>query len=404
MHSYLFSRPLSQNFVLTIIRNSFRQVIEAEEFKVLSMPELEQYLDDLRDLGVCSDDLLRGVIQWIEYDTGNRSVHMPAMFTMVPVGKCNQRFILEMMEENSELLDLQEHMYKLMLTDVLHKVMPKAIGEEKTVLILGGETSDKSLNPHGWILQEDKLVDYCNIDEECGIKPYHSVCPIPGGLLLTGGVDTDTCVIFYFSDKRWVAQQPMLTARHRHCSGYVNGKVFVICGKVLDDVVDYVDSMNLEQNLWTREQSVLMAARFPKVIPFKASLFVLVTSKCNMFQLDTDDMIWRAKSPLPQSSYGCSLAASDDRIYAAGGDNNITCVYIPTSDTWCQLTGPSIAERQGSMVYYQKKLYLFGGCRRDEDMTDVEEYDISGDRWSLTQWKLPAPLYLHCACIVDVLK
>ena len=117
-------------------------------------------------------------------------------------------------------------------------------------------------------------------------------------------------------------------------------------------------------------------------------------------------MSWLTKSPLPSQSEGCSLAASDDKVFAAGGENNINYVYTPATDVWCHLTGPSLQERYGALVYFHQKLYLFPGWNNEEEnnVTDIEEYDITEDKWSLAKWTLPEPMWLHVAFMVDIPK
>ena len=162
--------------------------------------------------------------------------------------------------------------------------------------------------------------------------------------------------------------------------------------------------MNLEMKLWCSGPSLPIDGKLFKVISFKSVMFVLDSSQCSFCCLDEDKMSWLTKAPIPSKSYGCSLAASDDKIFAAGGDDNSNYMYTPATDVWCRLTGPSLQERQGALVHYQQKLYLFPGCKRDKNLIDVEEYDISTDRWSLSKWKMPTPLWLHGAFLVDVPK
>ena len=76
-------------------------------------------------------------------------------------------------------------------------------------------------------------------------------------------------------------------------------------------------------------------------------------------------------------------------------------MYTPASDVWCCLNGPGLRDEQGALVYYQQKLYLLSGCKQDANLTDVDEYDISADKWSHTKWKMPTPLWNFSAFLVD---
>ena len=211
------------------------------------------------------------------------------------------------------------------------------------------------------------------------------------------------CLMLHVPLKKWVKQPSLRKPRHSHTSCFSKGKVFVIGGYVdrSNSLSCTVDFMDLEQIVWSEGPDIPMITSFPKAASLNEMLFVLLTDTCHMYQLDTDTMSWSLKAPLPQASFGCSLAASGGRIFAAGGDNNINYMYMPTTNAWCCLTGPTLTERHGSLICHQHKLYLFGGCKRDQQLTDIEKYDITADKWSLTKWKLPTPLWLHGAFLVE---
>ena len=386
--------------VQKMMRTSYRDIILTEEFQTLDMTELVHYFTDAREHGIHSDELLSGVIAWVERDTENRPTHMQELFTVVSVGKCSEKCIVKTMEEHAELLDKQHNVYKLLLSEVLNNQISKVLGEGKTVIILGGQSHSNCVNTDCWILQDDKMIPFSKISGDFEVKLYHSVCQIPDGLMITGGNNTDLCLVFRISLKSWVKEKPLPNIRDRHASCFNGGKVFLIGGYTGVSLTCTVDIMDLKSSTWSDGPSFPKTCNIPKVVALNKALYVLLSGTCEMYRLDTNKMSWSAKSPLPQSSNGCSLAASGGRIFAAGGESRINCMYIPTTNMWCCLTGPTLNERHGSLVYYQQKLYLFGGCSRDNPLRDVEEYDITADKWSLTKWKLPMPLkcFLCISC------
>ena len=54
------------------------------------------------------------------------------------------------------MLDLQQTVYKLMLTDILNNRVSKLLGAGKTVIILGGISYPDAPNTDWWILQDDE--------------------------------------------------------------------------------------------------------------------------------------------------------------------------------------------------------------------------------------------------------
>ena len=388
-----------------MVRTAYKDVILAEDFLTIDIKEMMQFLGDMREHGTCSDDLLHGILTWIKHDPVSRSTNMPELFTMIPVRQCSDQFISRMIQENADILDMQKDSYKVLLSGTLDKTMSKCLGEDKTVILFGGQSYSDTPNAVCWMLKDEAMIKMCKVQKDFVFNEYHSVCQIPGGILLTGGRNSDLCLVFVIAIKLWVKQSPLLVTRSAHTSVYCRGKAYVIGGTVPDaPVTDSVDVMDLDSKVWVNGPPLPQAGDLLKSVSFKLVLFVLFPRKCTMYQLDIDNMSWSEKASLPQSSYGCSVTTTDDNIFAAGGNGDINCMYTPATDTWCRLTGPSLLERQGSMVYYQQKLYLFPGCKRDGKLTDIEEYDITADKWSLTKWKLPTPLWLHGIFIVDTPK
>ena len=387
-----------------MMQTSYSEISSTTDFKMLAKQELLQYLTDVREHGTCSDDLLNGALEWIKHDTNNRLEHIEDVLSVVQIGKCSDTFLSKMLDDNAELFDKKQSMYKVMLSEVVRKPKCNLLGEVETIIIMGGQSRSDDPNTACWILQNDEMVKFSEPKSDVIIEPGQSVCQIPGGMMLTGGRNSDVCLIFVLAMKMWVKEQPLKAARHDHSSCCSNGKVFLMGGMVSGAQTSSVDFMDLEKKTWCSGPSLTIAETLLKVTSLKSAMFVLDSWQWSFYCLDDETMSWLTKAPIPSKSYGCSLAASEDKIFAAGGNGNITYMYTPATDIWCHLTGPSLQERHGALVHHQQKLYLFPGCKRDKNLIDVEEYDISTGRWSLSKWKMPTPLWLHGAFLVDVPK
>ena len=398
--------------IKAVMQTKFKEIITTEGFKELEVAELAQYLSDAREYWIQNDDLVQGVLQWIQHDSPTRSGHVNDLLHEADVGKCTETFLRQVIQENTDLLENQLSTYKLMLTKVLNKASSKVLGDKMTVLILGGQSYDVSPNSEGWILKQDEIEKLCELTED-KVQPYHSIREIPGGMMLTGGEHSKLCMMFILSMKMWVKHQELKSSRWNHGSGYNNGKVLVIGGE--DGYFRYdgtgsflssIDVMAIDKNHWSTGPALPNADSFPRVITFNSKLFVLMSGNSSLYELKGEDtkMSWCEKSPMPESSEGCSMAVADDKIFAAGGGRNINYMYTPSTDQWCRLTGPSLKDNDGSLVYYEQKLYVFCGCASDETLKDVEVYDIKTDKWFLSKWKLPKPLKGFHAFIIDTSK
>ena len=238
------------------MRTSYKEIIMTEEYKQLEMSQLVQYLSDVREHGRCSEDLLHGVLQWTKHAAQTRSTYMAELFTVAHIGKCNEQFILKMMDDNAELLSEEQNTYKAILSDVLKAPKPAQLGHCKSVLVIGGQSASDTPNTRAWILKDNRIVKFHETDEE--IQRYHSICQLPcGALMLTGGENSDLCMVFILSMKLWVKQQDLLSYRSFHGSAYSCGRVFLISGVTDQSGMPgpSVDFMNLEDEdlvQWSR--------------------------------------------------------------------------------------------------------------------------------------------------------
>ena len=392
-----------------MMQTSYHEIITTTDFKELEKPELLQYLADVREYDACSDGVLNGALIWVKHDSENRLADLEDLLREVHISKCSDNVLSKMMDDYSDLFNKQQSMYRWILSEVLRKPMAhgKLHDDGKTIIIIGGQSFSDVSNTDCWTLQNDQMVKFSEFNTDAKLNSYHSICQIPGGFMVTGGNYSDLCVIFVLSMKMWVKQQSLLTSRSYHVSCFCSNKVFLMGGYTgLLRTTSSVDFMDIEKKTWSNGAKLPKAACLLKAVNFKSKLFVMYpgTRNCNFYQLDRDEKSWLQKTALPSSGDGCSLAASDDKIFAAGGDKNINYMYTPTTDSWCQLTGPSLQERHGALVHHQQILYLFPGSKRDKILTNVEEYDISADKWSLTKWKMPTPLWLHGTFLVDLPK
>ena len=390
-----------------MMQTSYKEIIMTMDFMRLEKPELLQCLTDFREHGTSSDDLLNGALQWVKHDAQNRLEHMDPLLSVVQISKCSDASLSKLIDDCADSFDKHQGIHKQLMSEVSIRLKPKLLGKAKTIIIGGGDfEKDDIPNTACWMLQNDEIVKFSEFNPDIALKPGCSVCEIPGGMMLTGGRDSDLCLIFLLSMKMWVKQESLQATRSYHASCFTNCKAFVIGGNVSGTGSSSVDFMDFAKKTWCTGPPLPQKGTITlfKVSSFKTTMFVLNSDKGTLYELGGDKMSWLTKTPLPTPSLGCSLAASDDNLFAAGGDKNINNMYTPSTDVWCRLTGPSLQERQGALVYYQHKLYLFSGCKRDENLTDIEEYDIDADRWSLTKWKMPAPMSYFSVILVDVPK
>ena len=128
---------------------------------------------------------------------------MEDLLSVVQINKCSDVFVSKMLNDNADLFDMQHSMYKL-FSEFVKKAKQNLLGDVQTIILGGGQSISGVLNTACWILQNDDMVKYSDLDINVTVNHGHSVCKIPGGIMLTGGRDSNLCVIFVFSMKMWV--------------------------------------------------------------------------------------------------------------------------------------------------------------------------------------------------------
>lgn len=111
-----------------------------------------------------------------------------------------------------------------------------------------------------------------------------------------------------------------------------------------------------------------------------------VSKKVEVYNPKTDS--WRKVHDIPKITHHISAAASEDKIYIAGGNGlrvskyKSLYEYDPKKDTWTQLEDMSIKRAAMGLVYFRGMLYAIGGITDQGPTNLVEAYDIKTGKWS----------------------
>ena len=123
-------------------------------------------------------------------------------------------------------------------------------------------------------------------------------------------------------------------------------------------------------------------------------------------EYDPETDTWSTKADMPRPTTLFPACEVDGKIYAIGGNNNLTyhkniVVYDPSIDTW-ELKAEIPTPRNGlSACYMNGKIYTIGGWRTGYGcMKVVEVYDIGSDTWS-KKTGLPFTIGYHTSFAVN---
>ena len=386
-----------------IMCSSYRDVTYTTDFKELAPEEIEQYFQDLCQHEVCSDDLLHGALQWLNHNAAKRQECIPRLFASIPIGQCSSSYLSHVILDNADLLNMQKDVFGLIL-----KAQAECVITREAIAVLGGFSKrsskfDQNRMPLAIHLDKADVMELPELDS--GAVRHSSICQVPCGFLATGGPYS---WLYVSSIEMWIRLYDLLCTRFRHSSVYCNGKVFLVGGEHYMHKYEPVKSedkvhvLDFETKQWAQGPAFSKLITSSTAMCLGKSVYVFLRIAGHLYELDTEKMMWFEKASMPSLSMGCSCAALEDRIYVAGGAEKVTNMYTPYTDTWTHLTGPGVSDWFGALVYHRYKLYFLPGSAEDKAVTDVQEYDIMDDKWTVGKWKLPVPSRFHQAFVIQV--
>ena len=377
-----------------LLCTSFKGVSEGEEFLQLSLAEVIEYISDARERDVGSDYLVKAAFVWTNYEVENRVSTMENILEKINLADCSTEVMNEMIKSYSAVLQANPIFFKLFTEfyiqkDLLTKAKKAGEGKFVSLFVIGGEGNKKC-----WLLDSQKQLQEITQIPEDSFSNYHSVCAVDVTcFVLTGGRGSSVCIMYTVAAKVWKKLHDMLAVRKSHGSVCIDGVLFVIGGEVSRSWSASVDYLNVDGGSWQRGPPMPAALTYPKVASIGTGVFVMGDYSDRLFHLDTESKSWSTKAPLTESpGWDFSMAAADDKLYIAGGENKICSWYSATTNSWTKASSPGLMHHDGAFVFHENKLLLLGGF----DCADVEEYDIERDSWAVSAFKLPCKVgYPH---------
>ena len=388
-----------------VLSTSFGDVSKGKEFLELSFDEVSSFVSDAREANADSDDLLEATTSWVACKPNTRQDHILDMFEKIDLTRCSTECIDSEMDKHRELLHTQPVAMEKLIKGLVQIANQGPSGTrkkrsergEKTMIVISGQQGEGNSHSDCWNLENS--TNFLKFLKLPFSFPWHSVCSIPGGFLVSGGRNNTQCAMFIFSTKSWKQLKSLPVSRDSHGSIFACGKIYLFGGRVADVWDLSVLSLDLEGGKWNREPNIPdMGVRLPKVACVNSSIFLLDLYTLHMLhQLDLRTKTWSRKATPPQwfSLESCMISVKD-RLLVTGGRENIFAWYDPITDAWTTGTPPAIKHHLGAVVHHGQKVYLIGGKNEDR----VEEYDLDTESWSVCSYRLPKKLWNLHAVIV----
>ena len=382
-----------------VMSSSLAEVSRFAEFQELNFAEVNSFMSSAQETDVDPDDLLEASMQWINSKPAQRTDCMEELLQKIQLLECSYECLENEMETHEVLFMSSPAGYRL-INKALLQIAKRAgmrqrqqqvskMNSQSMVVLLGGQ-SRGNLNKVCW-----KLNASLQLEELCKI-PDHSilfgVCRVPDGFVLTGGEGITLCSMYVLSTNSWKQMKTMKSARCKHGSIFMSGKIFMFGGSPSSNLRS-VHSLDLDGDEWIEETDLPIKVNYPEVASVETSIFVLDVHANKLLRLDMTTKSWSQQKTLQGSiCYGARMVTSNCKLLVAGGNYQTAAKYDPETDTWCTLNLPTQRHYYGALAGPNKKLYLMGGDGQDH----IEEYNHDKGEWFVCDMRLPTALiHLH---------
>ena len=387
-----------------LLSSSLADVSKGKEFLKLSFPEVSSCISGAQETGAASDDLLEATANWIAHKMKTRQDHILDMLEKIDLTKCSVECLNMVTDKHEDLLYAQPAALGKLMKCTL-QIASRASGiiqqkneggkkDENIIVISGHDLKD---TPHSDCWHLDRSMNFVDLCKLAFSFPWHSVCQIPGGFVVTGGERNNLCAMFILAAKSWKQLQPLPAQRCSHGSIFVKKRIFLL-GGYSSNLRSSVISLDLEGRKWNQEPDIPIKVAWPGVASVDSSIFLFDDNGSEqLLQLDMMTKTWSTKAKPPQQGYwGARMISVNGQLLISGGDNKLFAQYNPSTDTWTIGNAPTLVHYFGALVHHDQKVYLIGGQHEDR----VEEYDLDTKIWSVCDVKLPQKLCnLHAFAI-----
>ena len=384
-----------------IMVSNFAEMTSQPGFLALQLPEVHQYFTEVISAhGIDPDSVFHAALMWTNHDTKNRLSDLENLLYTVQPNNCSHHAIVDVMDKYGTMIVSNMNVFKL-LTKALKQTQKLNLMPVPT--IVGGQVGDK-IRSVAWKLDQSKnFIELCKLPSV--LTRRHSACKCPQGFAITGGKNSDICMMFNASTQLWSTLQKMLTKRYKHGSLCLKNVLHVFGGCVKGATNMSVDFLALDDGTWQHGVDLPIAVVWPKVADIKDTVFLLDAEKSKeLLKLDLERKVWDklASLPVDNSCLGVSMAVANYKLCVAGGENMICAWYDPATNAWSIGQKLTKQHKYGSLLVYNNTILILGGNYCSGCTDEIEELNLPDGSWSVSNIKMPASLRLHHAMVLDI--
>ena len=393
-----------------IIAGHLAELSSHRDFLAMTHAEVKDCLSGVSKSEATHDDdeVLKAAMHWVNEDTEERLTHLENLLKEIQLENCSHQAITDVMKTYKTPIVASTNVYELLIealqqiaTKDCEKLSRKSKAKVKEMLvIIGGDVGGQVSRVCWHLHSSNQIMELCKIPFN-GLACLHSICATSSGFTITGGKNSDLCIMYNAMTKIWSKLQNLRAKRNSHASVCITGVLFVFGGEISGQDSKSVDCLALEDGQWENGPELAVAVRLPIVAQIKGIVYLLeCTNTRQLLKLDPESNTWIRLASPPDGDYSvASMTAANGQLCVASGClQRCHCAwYNPATNAWCKAQQPLKAHDWGSLVHHDNKIIHLGGR-----INDVEELSIETGTWSVSSIKLPVKLQNHQALVLDI--
>nr|XP_006636179.2 PREDICTED: kelch-like protein 38 [Lepisosteus oculatus] len=405
---------------------SFSDVTASEDFRELSLSELEGYLGDDR---LCAEEeqVFETLLAWIHHDPFSRKGAIHNLFQKVRLRHVHPTYLFQfiandpLIQASPLCTDIIESVRRLMFS-VSAKcarelrpqwAAPRRYPCQEMLVVVAGRKNNQQTSREA-LLYDDRTRRWQWLAKlplrlyKASFACLHGILYVLGGLVVNGRDSAVSSSVYTFSLKsnQWRAADPMLKPRYAHQSVSYLNFIFVLGGIGPGrQVSSSVERYNSMFNLWEVVAPLPTAVLHPAVAAADQRIYVfggedVMQNPARLIQVyHISRNMWSRLETRMVKNVCAPAAVIEDKIYIIGGYTRRMVAYDIKTNKFVKCAQMRERRMHHGATVIDSKLYVTGGRYINnhnviEDSDCFESYDPNTDLWT-SKGTLPYKLFDH---------
>ena len=380
--------------IYQFINKNFDQVLQQEEFKNITTPEMARLLKNLKKHNVDQQLLFSAIVSWVLFNKEDRRRFFSTYFQLIDLFELPLKFLVEVVSVNPIVT---EHLDCLnsVVVEMSKKWKHHGLDVGTNLYSLGGKNRCNVAEVYNFSNQTTG-----NFPDLPANLSYHTVEKFDNFIYCIGGeVDESraTSKVYRLNslsqDENWLEVDSMNEKRYLHGSCVYSGKIVASGGFDGKHHLKSVEVYLLNKHQWRVLQSMNNSRNGHGLVVCNGIIYAIGGNGDSGFLssveiLEDLDGAWKIIEPMKEARHRPAAVSVGNAIYVMGGHLNNKAKksvekFEPEQKTWSLVSAMKKARFGSSACVFDGKIYVVGGEQGDKEFSTLECYDPEFDKWTI---------------------